>query len=520
MELRMAAGLLVEGELEVCRGQNVVWEGASSLRCMRPSPDPSECVVDDELIVDAGGGVFLHLERRELERGVGGRHDQNLSAEREKLPSRARRASTEQLHRGVRKARSVRTIAGRAAMISLRSSPLAPAFCREQDCENGRRRRALSRQNDLKHPTTAFRTQRKRTRGGRGKGAVPRGARRWLPLWCSPSFLRGPSRASPAAEHHSTRRARGVGHWPEPPKGPCQQQQLRQRSPSRVGTPCLPLQRAADAARSLCSCGSGTAVVSAPCLTAERSFPALFPPPCASSLPVPTECPPRRCWGVFLAPARPPHVEMATAMRSLSFTANVASTTGLSEVKKKNREMTMYLFSTPRVPLLTLRLAFPQVASRSVRAAPAPVQTEAVVSVRPSARCPPVVAARRWRRLTSVAPLQIRFHRFGRKKLPFFRLVAIDSRKRRDGRPLEVGSTSSAALPAHTSVQLRFRLSPAALAPSGGCAELLATTFRPLSGARPSLRLAGAGVVRSYQEGDEPRRAGHQEVAHERGAAV
>ncbi|CAK0786990.1 hypothetical protein CVIRNUC_010206 [Coccomyxa viridis] len=31
----------------------------------------------------------------------------------------------------------------------------------------------------------------------------------------------------------------------------------------------------------------------------------------------------------------------------------------------------------------------------------------------------------------------IRFQRFGRKKKPFYRLVAIDSRDRRDGRPLE-----------------------------------------------------------------------------------
>ena len=33
--------------------------------------------------------------------------------------------------------------------------------------------------------------------------------------------------------------------------------------------------------------------------------------------------------------------------------------------------------------------------------------------------------------------MAIRFARFGRKKLPFYRLVAIDSRARRDGKPLE-----------------------------------------------------------------------------------
>ena len=37
---------------------------------------------------------------------------------------------------------------------------------------------------------------------------------------------------------------------------------------------------------------------------------------------------------------------------------------------------------------------------------------------------------------------QIRFTRMGRKKLPFYRIVAIDSRKRRDGRPIEVDRKS------------------------------------------------------------------------------
>mmetsp|Transcript_16156 Transcript_16156/g.45017 ORF Transcript_16156/g.45017 Transcript_16156/m.45017 type:complete len:117 (-) Transcript_16156:317-667(-) len=35
------------------------------------------------------------------------------------------------------------------------------------------------------------------------------------------------------------------------------------------------------------------------------------------------------------------------------------------------------------------------------------------------------------------AKVAIRFSRGGRKKAPFYRLVAIDSRKRREGRPLE-----------------------------------------------------------------------------------
>jgi small subunit ribosomal protein S16 len=35
------------------------------------------------------------------------------------------------------------------------------------------------------------------------------------------------------------------------------------------------------------------------------------------------------------------------------------------------------------------------------------------------------------------ARVAIRFQRYGRKKAPFYRLVAIDSRDRRDGRPIE-----------------------------------------------------------------------------------
>ena len=42
---------------------------------------------------------------------------------------------------------------------------------------------------------------------------------------------------------------------------------------------------------------------------------------------------------------------------------------------------------------------------------------------------------------------QLRFQRFGRKKQPFYRLVAIDSRDRRDGRPLEVLWPSCALCP-------------------------------------------------------------------------
>jgi small subunit ribosomal protein S16 len=69
------------------------------------------------------------------------------------------------------------------------------------------------------------------------------------------------------------------------------------------------------------------------------------------------------------------------------------------------------------------------------------MQSSFVGSVRPfqasSRSC--AVAVSRSRTLAPVIEnrVALRFQRFGRKKLPFYRLVAIDSKDRRDGRPLE-----------------------------------------------------------------------------------
>jgi small subunit ribosomal protein S16 len=66
------------------------------------------------------------------------------------------------------------------------------------------------------------------------------------------------------------------------------------------------------------------------------------------------------------------------------------------------------------------------------------MQSSFVGSVKPFAAAPRVVAGRPVRVAVQVeARVALRFQRFGRKKLPFYRLVAIDSRDRRDGRPLE-----------------------------------------------------------------------------------
>lgn len=60
-------------------------------------------------------------------------------------------------------------------------------------------------------------------------------------------------------------------------------------------------------------------------------------------------------------------------------------------------------------------------------------------SARPAARAP-VSRSAPLSRSTAVsveARVAIRFQRYGRKKAPFYRLVAIDSRDRRDGAPIE-----------------------------------------------------------------------------------
>jgi hypothetical protein len=68
------------------------------------------------------------------------------------------------------------------------------------------------------------------------------------------------------------------------------------------------------------------------------------------------------------------------------------------------------------------------------------MQASFVGSVRPfQATSRPVATAIRPQRAGLIVEnrVALRFQRFGRKKLPFYRLVAIDSRDRRDGRPLE-----------------------------------------------------------------------------------
>ncbi|KAL4444879.1 hypothetical protein ABPG77_003929 [Micractinium sp. CCAP 211/92] len=73
----------------------------------------------------------------------------------------------------------------------------------------------------------------------------------------------------------------------------------------------------------------------------------------------------------------------------------------------------------------TMRASSSSISFKSSVAA-APVVQQATLRVAP--RCAPLVVENR---------VRIRFTRMGRKKLPFYRIVAVDSRVRRDGAPLE-----------------------------------------------------------------------------------
>lgn len=63
--------------------------------------------------------------------------------------------------------------------------------------------------------------------------------------------------------------------------------------------------------------------------------------------------------------------------------------------------------------------------------------------------CPPS-SQRLQAETASACCVQLRFARFGRKGVPFYRLVAIDSRAQRDGKPIEV--RAAAALPSIAAV--------------------------------------------------------------------
>ena len=67
------------------------------------------------------------------------------------------------------------------------------------------------------------------------------------------------------------------------------------------------------------------------------------------------------------------------------------------------------------------------------------MQSSMLGNVRAFQATRPVAAARPVRVTAPVIEnrVALRFQRFGRKKLPFYRLVAIESKDRRDGLPLE-----------------------------------------------------------------------------------
>ncbi|KAK3263081.1 hypothetical protein CYMTET_28097 [Cymbomonas tetramitiformis] len=96
---------------------------------------------------------------------------------------------------------------------------------------------------------------------------------------------------------------------------------------------------------------------------------------------------------------------------------------------------------------------------------------------------------------TVTAVVKIRFTRMGRNKSPFYRIVAIDSRKRRDGRPLQ-------NLGWYNPLKKETQLDAPAIKDwlEKGCAFPSANTFFVVWTRRPTpLALGDAGCVHSYK---------------------
>ena len=125
-------------------------------------------------------------------------------------------------------------------------------------------------------------------------------------------------------------------------------------------------------------------------------------------------------------------LQSALPRQQLAFRASVADASALRAVRLAAAANA----SAPPAPR-SLRLGAPP---RSLYAKPT-IAPRAATSRRPAParpQAPRAAAAAAPRAALLVeARVAIRFARFGRKKLPFYRLVAIDSRARRDGKPLE-----------------------------------------------------------------------------------
>ena len=105
---------------------------------------------------------------------------------------------------------------------------------------------------------------------------------------------------------------------------------------------------------------------------------------------------------------------------------------------------------------------------------------------------------------------QIRFTRLGRIRKPFYRIIAIDSRKRRDGAPLEVRTPprQNAGLARPPPISPRRARAAARRFPVTHAASLIRLAF------------AGAGLVRPHREAVQPERARHQGVAGQGGRSL
>lgn len=150
------------------------------------------------------------------------------------------------------------------------------------------------------------------------------------------------------------------------------------------------------------------------------------PPPCTAAL---------RRWGAQRARIPLPCTQAARAAPRSSIMPLVENRVAVSGGRWRRRESSCCPLLPCLVPAALLQACMHAGAlgQQAAPSRPAGLTHVCARALAPARRRP------RPRLCSSLArlPVQIRFTRVGRKKLPFYRIVAVDSRVRRDGKPLE-----------------------------------------------------------------------------------
>lgn len=154
--------------------------------------------------------------------------------------------------------------------------------------------------------------------------------------------------------------------------------------------------------------------------------------------------------------------QQKAALSPLTFKANVSSVVRLAVAVSASATCEQHKLTWSCCKLVSVRLYEARLSLLGVLQRPAvpalkrtgvqPIENRVVVSLTSSASPDSQTAQLVLLPSIVLSALQLRFSRRGRKKLPFYRLVAVDSRKRRDGRPLEVGCAAYSCTAAYSCV--------------------------------------------------------------------